>query len=156
MSTESADEASKVLSGALSQDGFLKFLNSVSGVPKEVALKIFPDLGKLLGRGTDAFEKMHNTATEANTQSQESALQHENFVARVYAEQLRLEGLTPEERANLNEKLEEGTKRVFAKDSENKEFLQTLLKLAGAGVLGALALAVVLVGGKSAIENAKI
>jgi ABC-type Zn uptake system ZnuABC Zn-binding protein ZnuA len=156
VSTESADEASKHLRGALSQDGFLKFLNSAAGVPKEVALKIFPDLAKLLGRGTEAFEKMHKATVEANAPSQESALQHENFVAQVYAEQLRLESLTPQERANLNEKLEEGAKRVFAKDSENKEFLQTLLKLAGAGVLGALALAVVVVGGKSAIENAKI
>jgi hypothetical protein len=156
VSTESADEASKDLSGALSQDGFLKFLNSLSGVSKDVALKVFPELAKLLARGTEAFEKMHKTTIEANTQSQESVLQHEKFVASVYAEQLRLESLTPEERANLNEKLEEGAKRVFAKDSENKELLQTLLKLAGAGVLGALALAVVIVGGKTATENAKI
>lgn len=144
------------LTGAIPQDGFLKFLNSVVGVPKEVALKIFPDLAKLLARGTEAFEKMHKATTEANTPSQEAALQHESFIASVYAEQLRLESLTPKERAALNEKLEKGAKRVFAKDSENKEFLLTVLKLAGTGVLGALALAVVLVGGKSAIENAKI
>ena len=76
--------------------------------------------------------------------------------ALVQCSPLRLESLTSKERAALNEKLEKGAKRVFAKDSENKEFLLTVLKLAGTGVLGALALAVVLVGGKSAIENAKI
>lgn len=158
MSTEGVDEVSgnKNLSGALSQDSFLRFLNSVSGVPKEVAMKVFPELAKLLGRGTGAFEKMHSNATEANVRSQESALEHEKFVASVYAEQLRLESLTPEERANLNEKIEEGAKRVFAKDSENKDHIQALLKLASAGVVIALALAVVVVGGKTAIEGDKI
>ncbi|HEX7835455.1 MAG TPA: hypothetical protein VF479_08310 [Pseudolysinimonas sp.] len=135
--------------GALSKVGILKFLTNGLGVPKDVALKIFPDLAKLVSRGADAIASFHRDASESNAQSNKAALKHEKFLAKVYAEQLRLEGLTPEERAALNERLEDGAQRVFAKDSENKEFILTLLKLATAGVISALAIAVVAMATKS-------
>ncbi|GAB3401283.1 hypothetical protein GCM10027515_09780 [Schumannella luteola] len=128
---------------ALSQSGFLQFLTSGVGVPKDLAMKVFPELSRLLGRGADVFAKLHGDASKSNAESQAAVAGQEKFVAEVYAEQLRIENLSAEERAALNEKLENTATRMNAKDSENKKFILSLLQLAGTGVVAALAIAVV-------------
>ncbi len=77
------------------------------------------------------------------------------FVAEVIAEQLRLQGLSPEERAKLIGDLQDTEKKADKKDSENKAFITKLLQMASTGVLIALAIVVVIVGGGAAAKNLK-
>jgi hypothetical protein len=139
----------------IQQEGLVKLLQSTGAISKEVALKIGSELVKLLSRGTKAFQVLHKDATDANSQNQNRYADHEDFLARVYEEQLRLETLSSEERASIIENLEDGAKRVFQKDSENKAFTQNLFKLAATGVIAALAVAVVVLSLKSSNENGK-
>jgi hypothetical protein len=148
MNNKDAGKAEKITADLIPQEGLSKFLQLKLGVTKEVAMKVFSDLGKLLARGTEAFEKIHKQGTDSNDKSQEDYMDHESFVARVHAEQLKLEALTPEERASIRETLEKSAERAYAKDSENKAFVLNLFKLAGKGILTALALAIVVLAVK--------
>lgn len=131
--------------GVIPKSGLVKFLESRAGIPKEVALKVFPPLARLMSEGAQAISSVFSKALDGNTESQRVAMEHENFVASVYAEQLRIENLSSEERTLLIEKLEASVKRSMEKDSENKLFISKLLTSASSGIITALALAVVLV-----------
>ena len=129
------------------QEPFLKFLASLPGASKEVVMKVFPDVQKLLSQGVNAFNQIHGKASDTNEKSQGAAMSTHHFVAEVIAEQMRLESTTPEERAALLQKLQETEDKADKKDSENKAFVTNLLQVASKGVLIALAIAAVVVLG---------
>jgi len=135
------------------QDGLFNFLNTRLGVSKEVAIKIFPDLAKILAGGTEAIEKAHNTTVSANSDSQDAAMEHEKLVANVIAEQLRLENLGPEERSALISLLEDSAKRASEKDTENKDFLHKMAQIVKTSVVATVVLAIVVVGSTAAIKG---
>ena len=149
MNNNDAGKPEKNSADLIPQERLAQFLQLKLGVTKEVAMKVFSDLGKLLSRGTEAFENIYKNSTDSNDKSQEKYMDHESFIARVHAEQLKLEALTPEERASLTEKLEKSAERTYAKDSENKAFIADLFKMAGTGIIAAAALAVVVLAVKS-------
>ena len=149
MSQKKARKSEVEVESVIPQEGLVKFLQTKVGLTKDAAIKIFPDLAKFLTRGAEAFRDMHKKASDSNSKSQEKYMDHEAFLAQVYAEQLRLETLSPEERTALLNKLQDGAKRLDDKDSENKQFEMNLLKLAATGVVAALALVVVVLSAKS-------
>ena len=155
MSDKKINKVHPDLADAIPKESFASLLHSKVGISKEVALKIFPDLAKLISRGVEAFERLHNKAADSNNQSQEKYMEHESFLASVHAEQLRLETLTPEERSRILDDLEKRADRAFEKDSENKAHIESLFKLAGKGILGALALVAVVLSAKSISDNQK-
>lgn len=155
MNDKKVNKVEADLTDVIPKEGFANLLQSKVGLSKEAALKIFPDLSKLISRGVEAFERLHNKATDSNNQSQEKYMEHEAFLAEVHAEQLRLETLTPEERSRILDDLEKSADRAFEKDSENKAHIESIFKLAGKGILGALALVVVVLSAKSISDNEK-
>jgi hypothetical protein len=138
---------------ASSLKDFVKLLSPLPGASKEVVMKIFPDLSKLLSQGVETFNKMHSKASDSNDKSQDQAMSQHRFVAEVIAEQLRLQNLTPDERAKLINDLRDAEDKADKKDNENKKFILDLLRAAGTGALFALAIAVVIVGGGVAVKN---
>jgi|688.fasta_scaffold634298_1 hypothetical protein len=135
------------------KEGFVNFLNTRLGVSKEVAIKIFPDLAKILAGGTEAIEKAHNSAVSANSDSQTAAMEHEKLVANVIAEQLRLKNLSPEERRGLISLLEDSAIRASEKDTENKDFLLKMAQIVKTGVVATAVLAIVVVGSTAAVKG---
>jgi hypothetical protein len=153
MNINDAGKPEKNAADLIPHEGLPQFLQLKLGVTKEVAMKVFSDLGKLLSRGTEAFENIHKNSTDSNDKSQEKYMDHESFIARVHAEQLKLEALTPEERALVTDNLEKSAERAYAKDSENKAFVSGLFKMAATGIIAAAALAVVVLAVKSESDN---
>jgi hypothetical protein len=153
MTGQNASNTQKGTEVEIPQEGLVKFLQTKAGMTKEVATKTFSEVAKLVSKGADAFQSMHKNATESNSKSQEKYMDHEAFLARVYEEQLRLETLSPEERLSIIDNLEDGAKRLYEKDSENKAFTQKLFKLAAKGAITALALVVVVLSLKAIDEK---
>lgn len=146
MSIKDESNSKNEVTGLVPQDDLFNFLNTRLGVSKEVAIKIFPDLAKILAGGTDAIGKAHISTVSANSESQAAAMEHEKLVANVIAEQLRLENLSPEERSTLISQLEDSAERASEKDTENKDFLHKMAQIVKTGVVATAVLALVVVG----------
>jgi hypothetical protein len=153
MSSKDEIHSKTEVTGLVPQEGLVNFLNTRLGVSKEVAIKIFPDLAKILAGGTEAIEKAHNRTVSANSDSQSAAMEHEKLVANVIAEQLRLKNLSTEERSALISQLEDSAKRTGQKDTENKDFLQKMAQIAKTGVVATVVLAIIVVGSTAAIKG---
>jgi hypothetical protein len=153
MSSKDENDSKSDATDLVPQEGFVNFLNTKLGVSKEVAIKIFPDLAKILTGGTEAIGKAHNITVSANSESQAAAMEHEKLVANVIAEQLRLENLSPEERSDLITRLEDSAKRAGEKDTENKDFLHKMAQIVKTGVVATAVLAIVVVGSTAAVKG---
>ena len=150
MGNNDVPSGNKAIAETITQESLVRFMNSLADVPKEVLAKIVPDLSDLLSRGTEAFTKILKPLLQSNEKSQQKVFEHEKLLQSAYVEMLRLEKLTPEQRSEVIEHLEDGAKRVDKKDTENKAFLGDLLKMASTGVVAALAIALVIVASKPA------
>lgn len=140
----------------LSKDKMIRFAAMMPDMDTEVALKIieqFPVFKEFAMDTVDAMEKAHESTLSANKQSQEYVHQAFQEIREILKGELSKGDLSWEEKKFLIEKIQETGRFEFQKDSENKKFLDGVLKKVVVGVGAALALGVVFVGGKLMAES---
>lgn len=102
----------------LSRDKMIKFIAMMPDMDKELALKVveqFPDFKRFVSDALDVIEKRHESTLSHNSQSQENFYQAMREIREILKRELEKDNLTWDQK-----KLE------FAKDSENKRFLDSL------------------------------
>ncbi|MFB8207944.1 hypothetical protein [Streptomyces sp. NPDC056010] len=140
----------------LSKEKMVRFAAMMPDMDTEVALKIveqFPAFKDFAMDAVDVMEKAHKSTLSANKQSQEFVHQAFREIREILRNELNKGDLSWEEKKFLIEKIQETGKLEFEKDSENKKFLDGLLKKVVLGAGAAIALGIVFVGGKVMAET---
>ncbi|MFG3642466.1 hypothetical protein ACGF3C_19605 [Micromonospora sp. NPDC047762] len=155
MSYKNEDEVKKALNidtwRNLSKEKVSQFAAMMPDIDKDVALKIIdqlPEFGRLITGAIDAMEKEHESTLASNQQSQESAHRAWREIREIYRSELAHEGLSPEYKMFILEKISETGDKESEKDTENKQFLAGLSNSFKVGALAALGTAIVVVGGR--------
>lgn len=140
----------------LSKDKMLRFAALMPDMDTEVALKIieqFPTFKEFALDTVKEMEKAHKSTLKANDKSQKHAYKAFEEIREILKGELDRDNLTWDQRKVILEMIQDNGKLVFQKDSENKQFLNSVLgKVA---VLGgsAVAMGVVFLGGKVMLEH---
>lgn len=136
----------------LSRDKILKFVAMMPEMDKEVAIKVieqFPEFRQFATDALDVLEKEHASTLAFNKQSQDKVHHAYQEVRAILAHELQRGELTGEERMAVIGLIMETANREFEKDSENKRFLDTLLGKTVLATGAALALGIVVLGGRA-------
>ncbi|MGY3200471.1 hypothetical protein [Streptomyces sp. TE5632] len=140
----------------LSKDKMIRFAAMMPDMDTEVALKIveqFPVFKDFAKDAVDAMEEAHESTLSANKQSQEHVHRAFQEIRETLKGELSKDDLSWEQKKFLIEQIQETGRLEFQKDSENKKFLDGVLKKVVVGAGAALALGVVFVGGKVMAES---
>jgi len=140
----------------ISKDKVIKFAAMMPEMDKEVAIKIieqFPEFAKFANEVVDTLEEEYKTTIKANADSQEEVFKAFREIREILKDELKRDGLSPEERMDILHMIMETGDKVSEKDSENKEFLPGLFKIAVNGAEVALVAALVFIGGKVLLER---
>ncbi|MDH6284528.1 hypothetical protein [Prescottella agglutinans] len=140
----------------LSKDKMLRFAAMMPDMDTEVALKIiekFPDFKEFALDTVKEMEKAHESTLKSNDKSQDQVYKALQEIREILKGELDRDDLTWDQRKFILEQIQENGKLVFQKDSEAKQFLNTVfgkVALVGGSVV---ALGVVFVGGKMMVEQ---
>lgn len=140
----------------LSKDKVIQFAALMPDMDTEVALKIidqFPAFKEFAIDAVGALEKTHKRTIDANAHSQDqvhSAFQH---VREILQGELDKPDLTFEEKQYFVEQIQRTADQESAKDSENKRFLDSILKKVFLGTGVAVLAAAAVLGAKATIES---
>lgn len=140
----------------LSKDKMLRFAAMMPDVDTEVALKIieqFPAFKEFALGTVKEMEKAHESTLKSNDKSQDQVYKAFQEIREILKGELDRDDLTWDQRKFIIELIQENGKLVFQKDSEGKQFLNTIfgkVALVGGGVV---ALGVAFVGGKMMLEQ---
>ncbi|WP_143686840.1 hypothetical protein [Streptomyces sp. TLI_171] len=135
----------------ISKDKVLRFAAAMPEMATEARIKLieqfpaFKDLGKA---DLDAVKEAHKSTLAANENSQEQFYQASQEQRDALRADLGRDDLSWEQREALHDRLGENVQQVYEKDSENKNFLGTGMKVVAVAGAAALALGVAFVGGK--------
>ena len=135
----------------LSKGKILEFAAMMPEMDKEIALKVieqFPEFRLFAMDALNILEKEHNSTLAANSESQAKVHHAYGEVRAILASELQREDLSSEDRRIIIEKIMETANREFAKDSENKRFMDTLFGKAALAGGAAIALGIVVLGGR--------
>ncbi|MGW6540530.1 hypothetical protein ACWGBV_03440 [Streptomyces sp. NPDC055051] len=137
----------------LSKEKVLKFAAAMPEMATEVRLKLieqfpaFKDLGKA---NIDAVTQAHKSTLTANDNSQNQFHKASQDHRDALRAGLGRDDLSWEQRDALHDRFERNVRQASEKDSENKQFLGTGMKVVAAAGAAAIGLGVVFVGGKLA------
>ncbi|KMS82539.1 MULTISPECIES: hypothetical protein [Streptomyces] len=140
----------------LSKDKMIRFVAMMPEMETEVALKIieqFPAFKDFAKDAVDTMEKAHESTLSANKQSQEHVHRAFQEIREILKRELNKENLSWEQKKYIIEQIQETGRLEFQKDSENKQFLDGMLKKVVLGAGAALALGVAFVGGRIMAES---
>lgn len=140
----------------LSRDKILQFVSMIPQMDKEIALKViglFPEFRQFAMEALDVLEKEHLSTLASNKESQEGVHHAYQEARATFADELKRDDLTAEDRRILYGMIMETAKREFEKDSENKRFLDTLFGKAALAGGAAIALGIVVLGGRVLRNN---
>lgn len=135
----------------LSRDKILQFVAMMPEMDKEVALKVieqFPEFRQFAMEALDVLEKEHASTLAFNKESQGKVHHAYQEVRGILAHELQRDDLTAEDRMIVIGMIMETANREFAKDSENKRFLDALFGKAALAGGAAIALGIVVLGGR--------
>ena len=135
----------------LSKDKILQFAALMPEMDGEVAIRVveqFPEFRMFATEALNVIEKDHTSTLTFNKDSQERVHHAFQHARTILERELGRDDLTAEDRRIVIEALLETANREFAKDSENKEFLNAQLNKVTTASLAAIALGIVFVGGK--------
>ena len=133
----------------LSKDKIMEFVSLIPSMDKDLAIAIvnqFPAYAEMAGDMVQCMVKMCDQALEANKESQNDAIEAYKTVLSSLGGLLEKDNITEEERASITEKMIEVADKISAKDSENKVFIQNLIKYGSSILGGALVLGAVILG----------
>jgi hypothetical protein len=140
----------------LSKDKVFQFAAMMPDMDKEVALKIIeqlPEYTQFLTASLEILEKEHESTLNSNLHSQDQVHGAYREIRETLRRKLDQGNLGWEETKYLIEQMMETGRQEFAKDSENKRFLDGIFKKAALGAGAAAAMAVVFVGGRYILQN---
>ena len=135
----------------VSKEKILQFVALMPEMDKEVAIKVieqFPEFRVFAVDALNVLEKEHSSTLGANKESQAEVHHAFKEVRAILAGELKREDLTAQDRMIIIDRIMETANREFAKDSENKRFLDTLFGKAAMAGGAAIALAIVALGGR--------
>jgi hypothetical protein len=135
----------------LSKDKILQFVALMPEMDKEVAIKVieqFPEFRQFAMDALSVLEKEHTATLASNRESQAEVHRAFQEVRAILASELKRDDLTSEDRMLIIDKIMESANQEFAKDSENKRFLDTLFGKAAMAGGAAIALGIVVLGGR--------
>lgn len=133
----------------LSKDKIMEFISAIPNMDKEVAIRIinqFPTYAETASNMVSTLNTMCDNALKENNASQtESIIAYKNILSSL-GELLKKDSISPEERATITDRMITVADRIAAKDSENKEFLNNVIKYGSSLIGGALLLGAVVLG----------
>jgi hypothetical protein len=140
----------------MSKDKIMEFVSAIPNMDKDVAIKIidqFPAYTELANNMLAQLNTMCSNAMKENGESQKEAIEVYKKILDDLGELLKKDTITAEERLQITEQMITVADRISAKDTENKDFLNGIIKygvpiIGGALVLGAAILGVNVKGTK--------
>lgn len=155
MTYKNEDELKKALEidtwKNLSRDKLIKFVAMMPDMDKELALKVveqFPEFKRFVSDALDVIEKRHESTLSHNKQSQEYYHQGIREIREILKRELENYNLAWDQRKFIIEKLMETAHLEFAKDSENKRFLDSMFGKVTLVAGAAIAVGAAVLGGK--------
>ena len=134
----------------LSKDKIMEFVSLIPNMDKDVAISIinqFPAYAELASNMVVQLNAMCDTALKENSISQKEAIEAYKLILDSLSEVLKKDDISPEERDAITDKMILVADKISAKDTENKEFINNILKygtpiIGGILILGATILGV--------------
>lgn len=133
----------------ISKDKIIEFVSAIPNMDKDVAIKIieqFPAYIESANNMLTQLNTMCNNAMKENTESQKEAIEAYKKILDDLGELLKKELITAEERLQITEQMIIVADRISAKDTENKNFLNGIIKYGVPVVGGALILGAAILG----------
>lgn len=133
----------------LSKEKIMEFASLIPNMDKDVAISIinqFPAYAESSRKMLEQFKNVCDAALENNKDSQKDAILAYRKILDDLGGVLKKEELTPEERNRITEQMLEVADRISAKDTENKQFIDNLVKYGTQLTAGALLLGAVILG----------
>lgn len=140
----------------MSKDKIMEFVSAIPNMDKDIAIKIidqFPAYTESANNMLAQLNTMCSNAMKENGESQKEAIEAYKKILDDLGELLKKDTITAEERLQITEQMIIVADRISAKDTENKDFLNGIIKygvpiIGGALVLGAAILGVNVKGNK--------
>lgn len=140
----------------MSKEKIMEFVSAIPNMDKDVAIKIieqFPAYTESANNMLAQLNVMCSNAMKENGESQKEAIEAYKKILDDLGELLKKEAITVEARMKITEQMITVADRISAKDTENKDFLNGIIKygvpiIGGALVLGAAILGVNVKGTK--------
>lgn len=134
----------------ISKDKIMEFVSAIPNMDKDIAIKIieqFPEYTELANKMLSQLSAMCNNAMKENGESQKESIAAYKKILDDLGELLKKDTITAEKRVQITEQMIAVADRISAKDTENKDFLNGVIKygvpiIGGALVLGASILGV--------------
>ncbi|OXZ31233.1 hypothetical protein B9N57_01445 [Finegoldia magna] len=133
----------------LSKDKIMEFVTLIPNMDKEVAIKIieqYPAFAKLSESMVAQLNKMCDTALEKNEESQRLTIQAYKQILDELSNQLHMEDISKEEREKITKQMIEIADKISGKDTENKAFIDKMVKYSTGFAIGALVLGAAILG----------
>ncbi|OXZ27845.1 hypothetical protein B9N51_06580 [Finegoldia magna] len=133
----------------LSKDKIMEFVTLIPNMDKEVAIKIieqYPAFAKLSESMVAQLNKMCDTALEKNEESQRLTIQAYKQILDELSNQLHMEDISKEEREKITKQMIEIAYKISVKDTENKAFIDKMVKYSTGFAIGALVLGAAILG----------
>ena len=140
----------------LSKDKMLRFAAMMPDMDTEVTLKIIEQFPAFKELGLDTVKeigKAHESTLKSNDKSQDQVYKALQENREILKGELDKDGLDWDQRKYIIEQIQETGKLAFQKDSEGKQFLNTVLGKVAIFGGSVVALGVVFVGGKIMLEQ---
>lgn len=133
----------------LSKDKIMEFVSAIPNMDKDVAIKIieqFPSYTESANNMLAQLNIMCTNAMKENSESQKDVIEAYKKILDDLGDLLKKETITAEERDHLTEQMISVADRISAKDTENKDFLNGIIKYGFPIIGGALVLGAVILG----------
>ena len=127
----------------------MEFVSLIPNMDKEVAIKIieqYPAFAKLSESMVAQLNKMCDTALEKNEESQRLTIQAYKQILDELSNQLHMEDISKEEREKITKQMIEIADKISVKDTENKAFIDKMVKYSTGFAIGALVLGAAILG----------
>lgn len=140
----------------LSKDHYLRLVAMMPDLDEKVRLAVLeqlPEIQKILVKAMGTVRKLHETTLASDDKSQEFGYQGRREARASIIAQLENDNLDPRTRTHLNDLLMQLSDKDDAKDSEHKRYLDRWMTKTTVGVVAALVLTGVAIGGKVGLQQ---
>ena len=133
----------------LSKDKIMEFVSLIPNMDKDVAISIinqFLAYAELASNMVAQLNTMCDAALKENSISQKEVIESYKLILDSLSEVLKKDNISPEERAAITDKMILVADKISAKDTENKEFINNILKYGTSIIGGVLILGATILG----------
>ena len=150
MSEEQVKEVLQVNSfREISKDKIMEFISLIPNMDKEVAIASINQFSTYADSANNMIKQLNvlcDNVIKDNNSSQKDAVEAYKKILQDLSELLKKEDISKEERDEITEKMILVADKIAAKDTENKEFLNGIIKYGAPIIGGALLLGVAILG----------